>query len=328
VIVTVGIKVLNEEKQIAAALESALRAVKPFRGEVILADSVSTDRTIEIARRFPVRIVQLLNPSERCCGASAQLAFQHALGTYFYLLDGDMVLDADFLHAGIAYLEANPEVVAVGGYIVERNLKAHGFQIQADVARTDRNRRPGLVDRLEGGGLYRSSAVQEAGYFADRNLHAFEEFELASRLQCRGWKLARIDHVAAEHFGHNMGGYRLLWRRIRTGYVGATGEVVRGAFGQRHLPVVLSRFRHAQYGVVVICWWALLACCSWLSPALLCIALAAPIAFLWARRGSLRLGLYSMTSWNVNALGLITGLVRRRVPPDKPLASVTLSSGD
>ncbi|PSJ38285.1 glycosyltransferase family 2 protein [Allosphingosinicella deserti] len=323
--VTVGIKALNEEKRIADALESAVAAVAPFGGEVVLADSGSTDRTIEIAQRFPVRIVQLANPAERCCGAGAQLAFQSARGEYFYLLDGDMIIDPGFLPAGIAYLEANPDVAAVGGHVRERNTQGHEFQIRANTVANDRNWAPGIVDRLDCGGLYRTSAVREAGWFADRNLHAFEEFELASRLQARGWKLARIDVPAIDHFGHTEDGYHLLLRRIRSGYSGAPGEVLRGAIGRRHLPIVLRRLGHVRNGLAVMFWWLLLivALATW-HPMVLLALLLVPLLFLSWRRGSLRLGLYSLTAWNVSAAGLLAGFFRRRTPPDRPLGAIEL----
>jgi glycosyltransferase involved in cell wall biosynthesis len=324
--VTVGIKALNEETHIAASLASAIEAVRPLGGEVILADSGSTDRTIAIAQRFPVRIVQLADTSERSCGTGAQLAFQHARGDYFYMLDGDMVLDPGFLTAGISYLEAHPDVAAVGGRINQRNTDGEEFQIRSKMARKDQHWTPGIVDRLDCGGLYRAAAVREAGYFADRNLHAFEEFDLAARLASRGWKLARIDHPAADHYGHTMGGYRLLWRRMRSGYAGCVGEVLRAAIGQPHLPIVLRRLSHLRSGAAVILWWALLIACLLTSPWLCLALLLAPLALLTARRGSLRLGLYSLTSWNVIALGLITGFLRGRAPPVEPLRSVELST--
>ena len=83
--ITVGIKALNEEKAIGEALRHALAAVAPFGGKVVLADSGSTDRTVDIARAFPVEIVQLKNTAERCCGAAAQLAFQQADTEFLYL---------------------------------------------------------------------------------------------------------------------------------------------------------------------------------------------------------------------------------------------------
>ena len=62
--VSVIIKVLNEQANIAAAIESALAAVTGLDGEVILADSGSTDRTLAIASDYPIRIVQLLDERE------------------------------------------------------------------------------------------------------------------------------------------------------------------------------------------------------------------------------------------------------------------------
>ncbi len=99
--VSIVIKALNEEECIEAAIRSALAAVEPVGGEVILADSFSTDNTIEIARSFPVTIVQLRNASDRRCGAGPQLGYQSARGKYVYILDGDMEMDSGFLPAAI-----------------------------------------------------------------------------------------------------------------------------------------------------------------------------------------------------------------------------------
>lgn len=324
--VTVGIKALNEERHIAAALASAVAAVAPLGGEVILADSGSTDRTLEIARGFPVRIVQLANTDERCCGAGAQLAFQHARGAFFYLLDGDMTLSPDFLAAGIAFLDSHPDVAGVGGVVREMNTEGEGFEIRARAVAQDRNWTAGVVDRLDCGGLYRTDAVRQVGWFADRNLHAFEEFELAARLLAGGWKLARIDVPAVDHYGHQMSGYKLLLRRMRSGYSGAPGEVLRGALGRPHLPVVLKRLSHVRTGFAVIAWWLLLLIALLSGHGWVLLALVAlPVAFLSWRRGSLRLGIYSLTAWNVSALGLLAGFFRRRVGPDRPLAARELT---
>lgn len=330
--VSIGIKALNEERHIGAALASAVAAVQPFGGEVILADSGSTDRTVDIARQYPVHIVQLANPSERSCGAGAQLAFQFAQGDYFYLLDGDMVIDPDFLSAGIAYLETHPDVAAVGGRVREMVTDGQEFQIRARSVAQNSNWQPGIVDRLDCGGLYRTEAIRDAGYFADRNLHAFEEFELAARLRARGWKLARINAPAVEHYGHSLDSYKLLWRRIASGYAGASGEVLRGALGQRHLPVVLRRFGHLRNGLAVMIWWLMLPI-SLLLPlplaaraGLFLLLLLAPVAVLSIRRGSFKLGLYSLTAWNVSTLGLFTGFFRKRTPPRDPLGAKVLAT--
>ena len=323
--VTVGIKALNEEGHIAASLASAVEAVRPFGGEVILADSGSTDRTIEIAKEYPVRIFQLASPSERSCGTGAQLAFQHARGEYFYLLDGDMVLDSAFLATGIAFLEANPDIAAVGGRVREVNTDTEEYQIRAKTVQMDRNWRAEIVDRLDCGGLYRLAVVKELGYFADRNLHAFEEFELGARLQSKGWKLARIDVPAVDHFGHTTGSFHLLWRRLKSGYADAHGEVLRGAIGKPYLPIILRQLSHIRNSAAVVAWWVLLLLAAFLYPPAALVLLIAPLLLLAIRRRSLQLGTYSFAVWNAYAWGLLSGLFRRRIPPDRAIASVELS---
>ena len=320
---TIGIKALNEEKHIAEAIESALAAARVHDGEVILADSGSTDRTLEIARGYPIRIVQLTNSEERCCGAGAQLAYQFARGDYFYILDGDMVLDPAFMAQGLAFLESHPGHAAVGGRVREMNVANAEFRIRAAETEERGHWLAGDVDRLDCGGLYRVAAIREAGYFADRNLHAFEEFELAARLACRGWKLARIDVPAVRHYGHVMEGMPLLLRRIRSGYTGATGEVLRAAIGRKHLGVVLRQLGHIRKGAIVIGWWALLIGMAiagaplW---AVLPLAIA-PFLWFWWRRRDVSLIPYSFAVWNSTALGLVSGFFRPRVAPTMPLAA-------
>jgi glycosyltransferase involved in cell wall biosynthesis len=72
--VSVIIKALNEERNIARAIESALAALNKVDGEIILADGGSSDRTVEIASRYPITIVQLTNASDRSCGSGPPAA--------------------------------------------------------------------------------------------------------------------------------------------------------------------------------------------------------------------------------------------------------------
>lgn len=325
--ITIGIKALNEERHIGRAVEAALDAISGLDGEVILADSGSTDGTIEIASRYPIRIVQLANTAERCCGAGAQLAFQHARGAYFYMLDGDMVLDPDFIATAKSYLDDHPDVAAVGGAVREMHTANAEFEIRARALAADRNRRPGIVRWLDGGGLYRTRALRDVGWFADRNLHGFEELELGSRLSARGWSVARIDHHAVDHFGHQEDSLSLLLRRFRSGYAGAAGEALRAALGQPHLAIMLKRLPQIRFSIVVTLWWLALAAAigagGWFAVPVL---LAPPLAFLCWRRRSIRLGLFSFLSWNLATVAFYMGLARRRVPPDQPLGSRTLAT--
>lgn len=326
IVLTIGIKALNEEEKIAACLAGAVEAAAPFGGEVVLADSGSTDRTVEIARGFPVRIVRFADTAERCCGAAAQLAFQAARGRYFYLLDGDMVVQPGFLEKAIARLEADPRLAGVGGQMRERNIHNVEFAMRTERLVGHPDWVPGPVSRLEGGGVYRVEAIRDVGYFADRNLHAFEEFDLAARLTAKGWRLERIEEVAMEHHGHSMGGYRLLWRRFRSRYAGAPGEMLRAAMGQAHWPLVL-RHGHVRHGILVILWWlALLAMLIAGAPGWAFAAIvAAPLLFLRRRQSDWPRTFYTFVMWNLVAAGAIPAFFRRRRPPAGAIAAVDLS---
>ncbi len=320
--IAVGIKALNEAAHIDAALETVRAALdRVGGGAIVLADCGSTDGTVErAAQHSGVRIVQLADLAQRSCAVAAQMAFQSVDADYFYLLDGDMELHPDFIVSALAFLEEHPGYAAAGGGMRELNMGSIEYQLRARNDRTKGTAIIGDVDRLDGGALYRVSAIREVGHFADRNLHSYEEFELASRLRVAGWRLARIDAPAVAHHGHTTGGYRLLWRRLRSGYASGAGEVIRAAWGKPHWRWIVRGFAPLHFSIVVYLWWlaALVAAVSgrWL---VLAAILLLPILFLGVRRRSLRMGVYSMAGWNVTAIGLLLGLLRRRRPVELPV---------
>src|SRR5262249_13466319 len=117
--VSIVIKALNEERRIAATIESALTAAKGKSCEIILADCASTDRTVEIAQSYPIKIVRMTHVEDRSCGAGAQLGYQHSKGRYIWLIDGDMRVRPAFLTAAVQFLEDHQEFAGVGGMLTE-----------------------------------------------------------------------------------------------------------------------------------------------------------------------------------------------------------------
>jgi GT2 family glycosyltransferase len=326
--VSIVIKALNEEKNICAAIESSLAAVAKVGGEVVLADSCSNDRTVELASKYPVRVVQLANPAERCCGIGPQLGWQHARGEYIYILDGDMQMAPGFLEEAVSFLAQHPEVGGVAGRLVELNTESLEYRERA--LRNHTHLQPGEVDRLDGGGLYRRLAIEETGFFSDRNLHSYEEFDLGVRLRSLGWKLWRLPTPSATHYGHDSPPYQLLRRRWKAKYVCGMGELVRGAIGQPHMKLVLRGVRELRIYTGVLVWWALLASVPFWSAGIgakllsfIAIALL-PFAAMAVRKRSVSRAVYSVVSWCFNAAGMVHGLLRPRVPPRARIASVVL----
>lgn len=311
------IKALNEQDKIETAITSALAATQGLDAEVILADSLSTDKTVEIASRYPITIVQLMNADDRSCGVGPQLGFQFSRGEYVYLMDGDMELNPDFLRRALSCLEDQINVAGVGGLVEEKNVANLVFQLRKNS--TIGHMKAGEVDRLNMGGLYRRKALEDVGYFSNRNLHSFEELELALRLQAKGWRLLRLPIVAIKHYGHTAPILRLLMLRFRSKYVQGPGEFLRAALGKPYLARVVKEFR---VFLGVIGWWLLLFIAVLISPyslipltavlSLIVIAAAAMIV----RKKSVKLGLYALVDWNVFAIGTIRGFLRKPARPD------------
>ena len=323
--VSVIIKTLNEEKRIAATIESALAALEGKGGEVIVADSGSSDRTVEIASQYPVVIAQIAPPALPSCGIGPQLGFQYSRCDHICLIDGDMLLDAAFLDAALKLLADNPSLGGVTGHVEEMHVS--NLEFARRVRRNAPENRTGPIDRMNGGGLYRRSAIVAVGYLSDRNLHGYEEFELGIRLRSAGWGLYRLDRRFVQHFGHTVNSYRLLVRRWKSKYLYGIGELLRASLGKPYFRQVLKELPELKLWALVYLWWLLsLALILFLSDKLMAFAavgaiFAGVLLLVSLKKRSFSMGLYTVVAWFFHAAALPVGLLRRRRRPSDPVES-------
>ena len=229
--ITFIIKALNEESNIAACIESCIREAKPYSSEIILVDSLSTDRTIAIAKQYPIKIVQFENKTDIGCGAAPQLGYQHAKGEYIYLLDGDMEICPDFIKHALMFLQENEVYAGVGGILVD--TQAFSEEDKRRIEMYKKIKETLDVSHLGGGGLYRKSAIESVEYFSHQGLLAFEEAELGVRLSCAEWKMARINCDAVLHTSHLETSFQRLKRQWSNGRLGAHGTFIKSSFNER-----------------------------------------------------------------------------------------------
>lgn len=323
--VSVIIKTLNEEKRIAATIESALAALEGKGGEVIVADSGSSDRTVEIASQYPVVIAQIAPPALPSCGIGPQLGFQYSRCDHICLIDGDMLLDAAFLDAALQLLADNPSLGGVTGHVEEMHVS--NLEFARRVRRNAPENRTGPIDRMNGGGLYRRSAIEAVGYLSDRNLHGYEEFEFGIRLRSAGWGLYRLDRRFVQHFGHTVNSYRLLVRRWKSKYLYGIGELLRASLGKPYFRQVLKELPELKLWALVYLWWLLsLALILFLSDKLMAFAavgaiFAGVLLLVSLKKRSFSMGLYTVVAWFFHAAALPVGLLRRRRRPSDPVES-------
>lgn len=328
--VSIIIKTLNEEKRIAATIESALAGLPGGIGEVIVADSGSRDRTVEIASRYPVTVVQIAPPAQASCGIGPQLGFQYSTFGHVCLLDGDMILDPDFLTDALRFLADNSDVAGVTGHVEE--MQTANLEYARRVQRNAPENRVGDIDRMNGGGLYRRSAIEKAGYISDRNLHGYEEFDLGVRLRSQGWRLHRLDRRFVSHFGHTSNSYRLLVRRWNSKYLYGTGELLRASVGKPYFGRLIAELPELKLWAAVYCWWAVSLAILFMAPGLVSglatvIALAAAIVLLLSvKKGGFAMGLYTVVAWCFHAAAIPAGFFRRRLPPQSWIESRTIGA--
>ena len=87
----------NIEKTIALCLESIFRFTKEndiSSYEMIYVDSASSDKTIEISKLYPIRIILITGQVNAAIGRNE--GAKHAKGEILFFIDGDMELIPDF----------------------------------------------------------------------------------------------------------------------------------------------------------------------------------------------------------------------------------------
>ena len=230
-LISVIIKALNEEEKIASCIESVIDELTDFDSEIILVDSLSIDSTVEIAKSYPVRIVQFKNAGDVCVGAAAQLGYQCSKGDFIYLIDGDMTCAPGFLKKALDVLLNDPMVSGVGGRIFDRQKNTIADKRRSVIY--EKITSMVKVTSLGGGGLYRRVHIEEVKYFSHPSFKACEEVELAVRLRCQGYSLIRLPVISVFHIGHVESDLQMLLRLWKNGRLTAYAVFLRSAFGKK-----------------------------------------------------------------------------------------------
>jgi glycosyltransferase involved in cell wall biosynthesis len=112
--ITVALITLNEEANLPRTLASVMPLVRDGRGEIIVVDSGSTDRTIEIAKSFGALVF-----TEPWKGFAAQKnsAMEKGSGDWILQLDADEALEADL---NVEILRALNAPAETAGFLIPR----------------------------------------------------------------------------------------------------------------------------------------------------------------------------------------------------------------
>lgn len=315
--ISVSIKTFNEAEGIEKTIDSIDQQLADYPHKIIVADSLSTDNTQQLASEKGVTVVSLTEPADRCCGVGHQLGYLYSEGEYLLLMDGDMELEPGFIDKAVEFLKANPEYAGVAGTVEMDD--AENYEFKSRKQRINDIYPLGDCDHLGGGGLYCRSAIEEIGYLTNRNLHAYEEAELGIRLLNAGYKLHRLNVPYFSHTSYTMPTFKMLKYRWRSGFHQAPGELLRSAWGKPYffnaLKMVKNEVIFATYLLIVLI--AIFA----FNVAIFDIAILPLLAFTALKsikNRSIKDGLHSVINLAVLSVGLIKGLIRPMRDPMIP----------
>ena len=236
----------NEAERLPALFPS----LPPRAGvEWIYVDSRSGDRSVEIALKHGAR-VYLMEPHPSLCAASGRYAGTlEARGRWILYLDGDMVLQGEFVHFLDRLREGEAELPpgAVGFVGKTRSLFLDGEgallsssdNVCLPAGRRSLRGRWGRPADYHGGAvLYLREAVLQAGNW-DPAVSQLEEIDLYSRIRSLGFHIRALDLPMADHFTpkhslrNRLGAILWPWRE-RGAYLGAN-QLISSRLRQKNL---------------------------------------------------------------------------------------------
>lgn len=309
----------NEERWIESTVRSVLAAVSPFpETEIVIVDSCSEDETVERARRQGARVLILRSTAPRSPALGRLVGERATRSRYVFFVDGDTEVEAAWLEAAVAYLDARPGVAGVAGKL--REIYFEGQRVVGEVPDCFHSGpRAEEVDQLGGNALYRRAALEAVGSF-NPYVVSYEEAELAERLRLAGYTVVRLPIRLGTHRTGRPGSLAELRRRRRENLIKGYGQALR--LGLRNGTFAVHARRMARYlqfiGGVVVGTGALLASAvtgEWRVAAGAGIAAGLLLIVFMVRSRSVVRPLRLLLDWSFWAGPLVRGLLEKPKDP-------------
>lgn len=215
----------NEGARLRRAIEFLGR--QPER--CVYVDSGSSDGSVAFVRSYDIPVIEL-DPSIPFTAARgrnegfALLTERWPDLEFVHFLDGDCVLDPEWLPAAVEKFRSDPKLAVVTGFLREIRRDASVYNRLCDI---EWEGPVGEIQTCGGIAMMRAAAYREVSGM-NPTLIAGEEADLHIRMRERGWKLCRIPKVMAYHDA-DLTEFRQWWKRnVRAGHACAEGLHLHG----------------------------------------------------------------------------------------------------
>lgn len=250
----------NQEWNIARLVESVLRETNRFPAkEIVLVDSASTDRTTDIASRYPIMVIKLYPEQRLTAAAGRYVGYKRTTGDLVLFLDGDMELCKGWLDQAISVMDSQPDVAVICGKVIDLPMSLL-MPAMEDVEASGSDAAAVDVRQAGGASMYRRSVLEQVGPF-NPYLYADEEPELCLRIRHAGFRVLRLPRPIALHLNP--------WQDL------APGETLKALLNKRKANFFLGYGQNVRYFAGSPLLWQYLRERGWaLAPALTLLIVA------------------------------------------------------
>ena len=177
---TIGIPCYNQQSYLADAIESAL-----LQGdvEVIVCDDGSTDNSLEVAKRFPVKVIHQVNKG---LASARNTLIMNMTGDYFLPLDADDILLDNCVP------KIKEVIEKTGADIVAPSFKEFGISNREVILGDPTLEDFKTANRIGYFSAIKKEALLEVGGYSPRMTWGAEDYHLWINLLSIGKKLVTI----------------------------------------------------------------------------------------------------------------------------------------
>lgn len=199
-----------------ARLMASLSSLQATDARIVYVDSGSTDDSLQVARDAGAQVVDLdmREPFTAARARNAGFAALDPMPAFVQFIDGDCVLEADWIAKGLATMTAQDDIGIVTGWRAEIYPDASVYNGLADF---EWHGPVGDIALCGGDMMVRSAVFVALGGFHPA-LIAGEDGEFCLRVAKAGWRVHRLSEQMTRHDAHMLHFYQWWQRSVRGGH--------------------------------------------------------------------------------------------------------------
>lgn len=194
--VSLYIPCYNAAQTIRQGLVAVLKQTYPIE-EIIVIDDGSTDNTVEIVSKFPIKLFRHKN--NKGLASSRNTAIKKINTEFIASLDSDCVPDPDWLLRLMRNF-ASLKIAGAGGRLLEsRSSTVFDLWRSAHMKQCwgNRKRKPAFL--FGSNTVFRKDALLDVGLYNEKLKSNYEDVDLSERLKKKGWNLVYEPKAAVYH---------------------------------------------------------------------------------------------------------------------------------